>query len=142
MESLPGIVGFNCCPMIIQKRMCWPTVLSFMSFLLDLHLNIVLSTVDSGHHEQAFSVDWLLNIDENVLDTKLGFSRCTFAKMLMYLAEAICDQHDDQIPFNYDDLLHLPGIDDRAAMLYLNYSADRSGVSFLLVICKVFPSGS
>jgi len=61
--------------------------------------------------------------------------------MLKDLAEALEEKFDGEIPTSYDDLLQLPGIDDRAAILYMNYSAERSEVS-LLVACVKFPSGS
>jgi len=63
----------------------------------------------------------------------------TFAKMLKALAKAIHDQHDGQIPANYDNLLCLLGIEDWAVIFYLNYSAERSEVSLLLV-CEKFSS--
>jgi len=62
-------------------------------------------------------------------------------KMLFYLAKALHDEHDGQIPVNYKDLLELPGINDRTATLYLNHSEERSEVSLLLV-CEKFPSRS
>jgi len=83
---------------------------------------------------KQFSFDWLLNVDSSILDTNLGYAGCTFAKMLKDLAEALQEKHDGQIPINYKDLIELPGIDDRAATLYLNYSEERSEVSFLLVM--------
>jgi len=61
--------------------------------------------------------------------------------MLKDFAKALHDQHDGQIPVNYDALLCLLGIDDRAATLYLNYSEERSEVTLLLV-CENFPSRS
>jgi len=70
---------------------------------------------------------------------KMGFAWCTFARMLKDLARALHDWHDGQIPVNYKNLLNLPGIDDRAAMLYLNYSEERSEVSLLLVYEKFSP---
>ena len=83
---------------------------------------------------KQFSLDWLLNVDSSVLDTKLGYAGCTFAKMLKDLAEALQEKHDGQIPINYKELIELLGIDDRVAMSYLNYSEERSEVSFLLVM--------
>jgi len=96
---------------------------------------IVFTRLTSGYHliktlilvlmRMQFLVDWVLAINENVLDRKLGFASCAFAKVLKSLAKAIHDQHDSQILTNYDALLHLLGIDDRATMLYLNYSAEK-----------------
>jgi len=83
---------------------------------------------------KRFSLNWLLDVDSSVLDTKLDYARHTFAKMLKDLAKTLQEKHDSQIPINYKELVELLGIDDRAAMLYLNYSEERSGVSFLLVM--------
>jgi len=60
---------------------------------------------------------------------KLGFAECKCAQMLKELAKAVCDWHDGKFPINYEDLMHLPGIDDRAATLYLIYSVERFEVS-------------
>ena len=90
---------------------------------------------------KQFSLDWVLDVDSSVLDSKFGYAGQTFAKMLKDLAEKLEEKFDGEIPTSYDNLLLLPGIDDRAAILYMNYSAERSEVS-LLVACVKFPSGS
>jgi len=54
--------------------------------------------------------------------------------MLKAKAKAICDEHDGDIPANYDAHIYLPGDNDRVAMLYLNYSAERSEVSLFSVM--------
>jgi len=90
---------------------------------------------------KQFSLDWVLNVDSSVLDSKFGNARQTFAKMLKDLAEKLEEKFDGEIPTSYADLLLLLGIDDRAAILYMNYSAEQSEVS-LLVACVKFPPGS
>jgi len=90
---------------------------------------------------KQFSLDWVLDVDSSVLDSKFGYAGQTFAKMLKDLAEKLEEKFDGDIPTSYADLLLLPGIDDRAAILYMNYSEERSEVS-LLVACVKFPSGS
>ena len=86
---------------------------------------------------EEVSVDWILSIHQNSLETKLGFKGNCCAKMMKQLARDLEHGHGGNIPTNYDDLVNLWGVTDRVATLYLNYAEERSKVSFLFV-CLIF----
>ncbi len=86
---------------------------------------------------EEFSVDWILSIDQKSLVEKLGFKGNLAAKMMKELAQDLQIKQGGNIPMDHDDLIKLQGIDDRAAMLYLNYAAERSVVRFLFVCLEI-----
>jgi len=86
---------------------------------------------------EEFSVDWILSIHQNSLETKLGFKGNCCAKMMKQLARDLEHAHGGNIPTDYDDLVNLRGVTDRVATLYLNYAEERSEVRFLFVCLKI-----
>ena len=86
---------------------------------------------------EEFSVDWILSIDQTSLVEKLGFKGNLAAKMMKELVQDLEHRLGGNIPMDYDELIKLRSIDDRAATLNLNYVAERSEVRFLFVCLKI-----
>jgi len=83
-------------------------------------------------NQNEFSVDWLASQRMKSICGMMGplGQRPNFAKMLCYLAIAICDHHAWAVLDKEEDLKQLLGVDYWAIQVVLRHAFDRNPVSY------------